>query len=59
MDEIALRWMPEEIFDVNIGSGNGLVPSDNRPLLDPKLTQICVITRPQWVKMSSDDILLH
>ena len=32
------------------GSGNGLVPSDNKPLLEPMLTQIYDVTRPQWVK---------
>ena len=25
-------------FEVNIGSGNGLVPSDNKPLPEPTLT---------------------
>ena len=34
---------------VNIGSGNGLVPSENKPLPEPMLTQIYGITRPQWV----------
>ena len=28
--------------DVNIGSGNGLVPSGNEPLPEPMLTQIHV-----------------
>ena len=39
---------------VNIGSGNGLVLSGNKPLPEPMLTQIYVtigITRPQWVKI--------
>ena len=35
---------------VNIGSGNGLVPSGNKPLLEPMLTQIPV-TRPQLVNV--------
>ena len=35
-------------WEVNIGSGNGLVPSGNKPLPEPILTQICV-TRPQWL----------
>ena len=26
--------------EVNIGSGNGLVPSDNKPLSEPMLTKI-------------------
>ena len=37
-------------WQVNIGSGNGLVPSGNKPLSEPMLTQIIVaydITRPQ------------
>ena len=29
---------------VNIGSGNGLVPSGNKPLPEPMLTQIYVVT---------------
>ena len=29
-------------WQVNIGSGNGLVPSGNKPLPEPMLTQICV-----------------
>ena len=32
---------------VNNGSGNGLVPSGNKPLPDPMLAQICVVTKPQ------------
>ena len=27
----------------NIGSANGLVPSGNKPLLEPMFTQICVL----------------
>ena len=42
-DEIALRWMPQYLTDVNIGSGNGLVPSGNKPLPEPMLTQIYVV----------------
>ena len=33
----------------NTVSGNGLVPSGNKPLPEPVLTQIYVATRPQWV----------
>ena len=42
---------------VNIGSGNGLVPSGNKPLPEPILSHISCghkaygITRPQWVKL--------
>ena len=32
-----LQW-----WDVNIGSGNGLVPSGNKPLPDPVLTKTLV-----------------
>ena len=38
---------------VNIDSGNGLVPSGNKPLIEPVLTKIsdaiCHHYRPQWV----------
>ena len=34
---------------VSFGSGNGLVPSGNKPLHEPMLTQLCCITRPHWV----------
>ena len=35
--------MPQDFAnDVNIGSGNGMVPSDNKPLPEPMLTQIYV-----------------
>ena len=42
--EIVLTWMPQDLTDdkVNIGSGNGLVPSGNKPLPEPMLTQIYV-----------------
>ena len=43
----------EHLFwQVNIGSGNGLVLSSNKPLPEPMLTQIYVaiyVTRQQWV----------
>ena len=34
---------------VNIGSGNGLVPSGNKPLPGPLLKKFYDVTRPQWV----------
>ena len=36
--------MPQDLTDdkSNIGSGNGLVPSGNKPLPEPMLTQIYV-----------------
>ena len=40
--EIALRMQLDLTGDVNIGSGNGLVPSGNKPLPEPMLTQIYV-----------------
>ena len=42
--EIALRWMPQNTFEVNIGSGKGLVPSGNKPLPEHMLTLIYVDT---------------
>ena len=39
-------------FDDNIGSGNGLVPSGNKPLPEPMLTQIGVAIWPQLATMS-------
>ena len=40
--EIALIWLSLGLhwWSVNIGSGNGLVPSGNKPLPKPMLTQI-------------------
>ena len=51
----ALKWIPQDLTYVffKIGSGNGLVPSGNKPL--PKTTAAPIsmtwygITRPQWV----------
>ena len=41
--EIALRWMPENTFvDFNIGSGNALESSSNKPLSEPILTKFHV-----------------
>ena len=37
MNVSGLYW-----WSVNIGSGNGLVPSDNKPLPEPMLTRISV-----------------
>ena len=38
---IAFKWMAQDPSrdKVNIGSGNGLVPSGNKPLPEPMLTQ--------------------
>ena len=46
MNVTGLHW-----WSVNIGSGNGLVPSGTKPLPEPMLTQISRygVTRPQWV----------
>ena len=38
-------------WKVNIGSGNGLVQSGNKPLPELMSTQFSVITRPQWVSI--------
>ena len=44
--EIAHRWMCKvSLMIINIGSGNGLVLSSNKPLPDPMLAQLYV---PIW-----------
>ena len=40
------------IDDVSIGPGNGLVPSGNKPLAEPMLTQIYVAIRHHQATMS-------
>ena len=52
--EIALIWMSVHWWSVNIFLGHGLVPSGNKSLPKPILTQICEpygITGPQWVNV--------
>ena len=44
--------------EVNIGSGNGLVPTGNKPLPDPMLTKILDAIRPHKATMSLTKILL-
>ena len=49
MNATGLYW-----WLVNIGSGNGLVPSGTLPLPEPVLAQFLSpygVARPQWVKM--------
>ena len=49
--DVALRWMSQDIYWrlVNIGSGNGLIPSGNKPLPVKMLIQIAVaIWRHHW-----------
>ena len=46
-----LRSGPQGATLVMIGSGDGLVPSGNKPLSEPMLTHIYVATRPQWVNI--------
>ena len=51
--EEALMWMAQNNFDVNIGSGDGLLLSGNIPLPEPMLTKIYAtygVTKPQWIK---------
>ena len=46
--------MPQYLIDDNSGSGNGLVPSGNKPLLEqygPKYVMPYAITRGQWVDL--------
>ena len=40
VEDIVIATGPQ--WQVNIGSGNGLVPSRNKPLPKPMLTIICV-----------------
>ena len=42
--------MGYSLRSVNNGSGNDLLLSDNKPLLEPMLTRIYDISRLQWVK---------
>ena len=53
--EVIFRWMSLDLNDdiVNIGSGNGLVPSGNKPLPEPNLTQLCCHTQLK----SYDDLI--
>ena len=48
--EIALKWMLWNTFDdqVNIGSGNGLVPWGTKPLPEPMLTHILITMLPHF-----------
>ena len=53
--EFVFRWMPQDLTDdVNIGSGDGLVLSGNKPSPEPTLTQMAKfmlpydVTRPPW-----------
>ena len=41
---LTLQWMPQNLIklEVNIVSGNGLVPSGTKPLSEPMLTQVYV-----------------
>ena len=38
--EMAFRWM--SVYLINLGSGNDLMPSSNKPLPEPMMTQISV-----------------
>ena len=60
--DITLRCLSLDLtyfWSVNIGSGNGLVPSGTKPLPEPILTHDPVIchhmasTRPQWFNLST------
>ena len=51
--EIAIKWMSLDLTNkVNIGSGNGLVPSGNKPLPDPMLIQFHVAKWPHQATLS-------
>ena len=59
-DEVYLDEQPHvnatipELWLVNIGSGNSLVPSGNKPLSVPMLTQIYVAIWRYWATMSGN-----
>ena len=60
--EISLRWTSLDLNDVNIGAGNGLVPSGNKPLPDlsqcwPSSLSPYGVTRPQWANIISGNVL--
>ena len=42
--DFGFRWVPQNpcLWEFNIGSGNGLVPSGNKPLPEPILIKISV-----------------
>ena len=44
---------------VNIGSGNGLMSSGNKPLPEPTLTQICVVIAISQVTIISTHFYCH
>ena len=44
-----MHWDGWQRSRVNIGLGNGVVPLANKPLPEPMLVQIHVITRQHWV----------
>ena len=46
--------MVDPIDDVNIGSGNGLVPSGSKPLPEPTLTQITL-----WHHLDHNELTAH
>ena len=37
-----IAWIAKELFQVNIGSGYGLVPSGSKPSPEPMLTKMYV-----------------
>ena len=52
IDYPVLRWRPHQ-WEVNIGSGNGLVPSGMKPLHEQCWASCAMpygVIRPQWVK---------
>ena len=51
---IDLVWSQHIVILVdknNIGSGNDFVPSDNKPLPQEMLAQICDVTMPRWFEI--------
>ena len=50
--ENVLSWMPQNTFADNNDSGNGLLPSGNKPLPEPMLTQMHVAILRHQVTMT-------
>ena len=43
-------------WEVNLGSGTGLVPSGNKPLTEPMSTQIYVVTGPLYGVTTTQEV---
>ena len=52
--DTAVEWMPHDLFNdnSNTDSGNGSVPSGNKPLPEPMLAKIADVILRHWATMS-------